>query len=715
MNELVLSDKPLTELDQDRLGYSNFAKGIADTICKLSLEDELVFGLFAPWGSGKTTCLNFIVKHIKNNNSVNNPIILRFNPWWFSGDSDLIKQFFKELKFSLGKKDNMKKIADKLSSLGEAVSNIPEPTGIAKITGKLLTLFKKKEVQIWDLKNEISKLLIKNDKGILVIIDDIDRLSTDEIKNLFKVIKSIADFPKIIYLLSFDKKIVSKALEKIQDISGEQYLEKIIQVPYELPMPDKISLRTYFFSIIGTIIEKTSESLFDTTYWGNVFWEGIDHFLQNVRDIKRLTNAIKVTYPAIENEVNPIDYIAIETIRVFTPELYYIIRDNPEMFTGVYDTYRDARYEKEACKRFHESLLLNIPERDKGTIKKMLTRLFPKWKMSFENYSYGFEFLSIWRKELKICSPDIFPVFFKFCLPQGQILNTEMQSILSSVNNVEVFSRNLIELSKRHRTDGSTMLSVFLERLEDYTKEDIGKCYIKNILQAFFNIGDKLLLPEDNTNSFFSYDNDTRIGRIFFQLLKRFDSHNERFEILQEVFTNGQSLSIIASKVLVLGQQHGKYGGKEKNNENDQLVTNEQLEKLEKIAVTKIKIAASVNEILKTPLLSRLFYIWQELEGKDAPKNWILKSNTLTNDENIAIILSAFLSKTKSQSVDDVVMKTRWRLPFRIIEPYISPQNIIDRCRQIINQSPEWLIGEKKIAVETFVEEFENPVKDRLI
>ena len=170
MKETILSDKPLSELDQDQLGYSDFARGVAETICKISSEDGFTFGLFAPWGAGKTTCLNFIVQHIKNSNYDSKPIILHFNPWWFPGDADLIKQFFKELKFALGKKDKMKEIADKISTLGEAVSNIPEPLGIAKFTGNLLTLFKKSDTQIWDLKNEISKLLLKTDRKILVII-----------------------------------------------------------------------------------------------------------------------------------------------------------------------------------------------------------------------------------------------------------------------------------------------------------------------------------------------------------------------------------------------------------------------------------------------------------------------------------------------------------------------------------------------------------------
>lgn len=40
----------------------------------------------------------------------------------------------------------------------------------------------------------------------LIIIDDIDRLFDKEIKSIFQLVKSITDFPKMIYMLSFYKK-----------------------------------------------------------------------------------------------------------------------------------------------------------------------------------------------------------------------------------------------------------------------------------------------------------------------------------------------------------------------------------------------------------------------------------------------------------------------------------------------------------------------------
>ena len=56
--------------------------------------------------------------------------------------------------------------------------------------------------------------------------------------------------------------------------------------------------------------------------------EGIDPLIQVPRDVVRFTNTLSVTYPAVCGEVNPVDFIALEAIRNFLPDLYDIIRKN---------------------------------------------------------------------------------------------------------------------------------------------------------------------------------------------------------------------------------------------------------------------------------------------------------------------------------------------------------------------------------------------------
>jgi predicted KAP-like P-loop ATPase len=702
----VFADNPLENPADDRLGYAPFAKSLAEAICKFNDDEGLVFALFAPWGSGKTTCLNFIQYYIDAEKEEEKPLIVRFNPWWFSGHGDLLNQFFKEFRAVLGKKDNLKNLINKLIGFGEIISEIPEPTGVGKYLGKILPAFKQiQEKQAWEIKEEIAEEIRKQGVRILIIIDDIDRLSADEIVTIFRVIKAVANFPGTSYLIAFDKSIVVRALKRVQKVSGEDYLEKIIQVPFDMPLPDKIFVRRLFFETLDKVFAGTPEDLFDQTYFGNVFWDGIDHFLKTVRNVKRLTNALKITYPSVAGEVNPVDFMAIETIRIFLPEVYYLIRSNPEMFSGHSDKKGLFGPGIEKIKPFHNDWLNRQPDDDKETVKKLMLRIFPKLRAVFDNTNYGPGWESTWRKQLRICSPDIFPVYFKFAIPEGQISNTEMKAFLALAENVDAFSNLLLELVKQHCLDGKTRTGVFLERMEDYTEQEIPKDHIKNILQSLFDVGDQLLVPEDETRGFFEFGNDVRIGQIMFQLLKRSDTQQERFEILKEVLTNGTALSTIVREISALGRQHGKLGT-DADDEKERLVEAQHLEELEQIGLKKIKDAAASGNLINLRNFADLLYRWKEWENEEAPRKWI-ESDLFTTDEGLVDFLVGFLSKTYIHALGDHVSRSKWRLDPKVLGPFINPSVIIDRARQLVQNSPEWLKDDKKIAVETFVREYD--------
>lgn len=709
MNGAILTDTPLENPEDDRLGYAPFAKNLVDALCSVTADECLVFALYGSWGSGKTTCINFILHYIAEKSEDQRPTVVRFNPWWFSGHGESLNQFFRELCVVLGKEKRFKKAIEFIADLLQIASEIPEPTGVGKTGAKTASRWLKqaaKEKEAWKVREKIRSSLLKQDKRILVVVDDIDRLPAEEIRSVFRLIKAVADFPKTIYLLAFDKSVVVKALESLQETPGQDYLEKIVQVPFDLPIPDKIALRKLFLEQLDILLSETPQELFDQIYWENVFWDGIDHFLNTMRNVKRITNALKATYPAVKGEVNPVDFIAIETLRIFSSDIYQLIRSNPDMFTGYSD--RHSYPEVKDIKPFHNKWVEQIPDKDKEPIKSLLKRLFPKLEAVFGGMSYGVGWESTWRKQLKICSPDIFPIYFRLAVPGGEISYTEMQAILALVRDNSILAKKLLELSHQHRPDGSTRVSAFLERMEDYTEKDIPEEYIPEILRALFNVGDELLVPEDEGRGLFGWGNDTRIGRIMFQLLKRYKTQEERFKVLKEVFLNGRAVSMIVSEVATLGQQHGKYGSQAKP-DSECLFNAQHVEELEKIALAKIKEAVSNNELLNAPNLARILYRWRDWENLESVRKWT--EQVITSDQGLVDFLTGFLSKGYSQSISDRVASVKWHLDPKSLEPFINPSEIAERCKNLLKSSPDWLMDRKKIAVETFVKWFELQFK----
>lgn len=102
-------------------------------------------------------------------------------------------------------------------------------------------------------KEEVTKALSHQSHKFIVIIDDIDRLNNNQIKLIFQLVNSLAGFPNLIYLLSFDREIVVRALSEEQKCNGEEYLEKIIQVPFNIPEAKGDLVQSVFFEKLNKL------------------------------------------------------------------------------------------------------------------------------------------------------------------------------------------------------------------------------------------------------------------------------------------------------------------------------------------------------------------------------------------------------------------------------------------------------------------------------
>src|ERR1700722_1160242 len=101
----LLADVPVSDPKQDQLGRSPFAKALAKTITSMKGQDSFVFGLCGPWGSGKSSVLNLVNAERESGRSRNKPLVVDFNPWWFSGHDQLLNAFLSQIGAVLGRVD----------------------------------------------------------------------------------------------------------------------------------------------------------------------------------------------------------------------------------------------------------------------------------------------------------------------------------------------------------------------------------------------------------------------------------------------------------------------------------------------------------------------------------------------------------------------------------------------------------------------------------
>lgn len=191
-------DQPLESTENDRLGYSFFAEELAQTIT--SRTPSILLACTGRGGSGKSTILNFVENELRGIDSA--PAVVRFNPWWFSGRGDLVEKFLTEMGAQLESEEGFPDIQSNLADLSSALSKVPfgAMTGVPAGQGfaALHRLLQQEGESIDELKEGIHTELKESDRKIVVIIDDIDRLTPSEITLMFQLIKSIADFPNVV-------------------------------------------------------------------------------------------------------------------------------------------------------------------------------------------------------------------------------------------------------------------------------------------------------------------------------------------------------------------------------------------------------------------------------------------------------------------------------------------------------------------------------------
>jgi len=714
-------DQPVKSHSEDLLGRASFAKSLGNVILKYKEKDSLVIGLFGEWGSGKTSLINMALEEIEkvSTDRETKPVIVKFNPWNFSDQQQLISQFFRQLSAILKRTDyagDAKKAGEKLetyAAIFEPLSLIP---AIGTLTLILSKLFKTvggaakgwgqlKQADLDSTRNALNELLFKLQRKIIVVIDDIDRLNNVEIRQVFQLVKSLGDFPNTIYVLAFAKDVVSTALANVQEGSGSDYLEKVVQVPFEIPLISKQEVEQLLFSQLDALIKDIPESHWDRVYWGNIYHSGLKHFFNNIRDVTRYINSLRFSFEMVKEEVNPIDFLAVTGLQVFVPDIYYGIRDNKDIFTGSSDSsygQRDAM--KEQARKRCDEILSRSTEYSQDVLTNFLQRLFPKLEAIYGNMNYGIDWLDNWRRSGRICSPDMFDTFFRLSIPKGELSLKEIENILAFANDREIFRNALLKLNE----DGRIIR--FLERFEDYTEKNIPENNIETVIAVLMDIGDKF--PEGDTG-FFGFDTNLRILRISHQLSKRFDSQEKRFNLFKNAINQtSESLYTIVHEVGVQGQQHGKFTEKKTlEPEEKRTVTSDQLSVLESLACQKIAQWTKDGRLSKHPHLASILYSWRKWEGEEKIKKVV--EVLIENDEGLVDFIAAFLSKSQSHGLSDYVARINWYINLNNVSDFVNVEQVVPRIRNIFSDTAfKELDEQKQRAVQTFLDTYDGKIKN---
>ena len=347
---MLYNDQPIGQDEEDKLNRKPFVDEIVELVDRYTEADEkkdnhdgLVIGLEGDWGSGKTSILNLLENRFKNKNE--RYVVQRLDSWLAMDRMTLAAEFFKTLGLAAVDAGTFLEgesyVKEKVLKLPKGILNFVKKftLSLSILNGAFKVDFKQvlQGKTLRKEKEEVGKSLSQSKRYIIYMIDDIDRLSNDEIAFAMQLVKNIADFPKVIYILAYDRAIISEALQRIDGRNGRDFMEKIVQVPIQMPMFSEQDLLNYFGKELRKIIPEKSyienKAIYYTTA-GKVIENRIHKallpYLRSIRDCNRVLNAFQVRYLICSSFCDADDLLCIVVLSIYEPELISYISDNPD-------------------------------------------------------------------------------------------------------------------------------------------------------------------------------------------------------------------------------------------------------------------------------------------------------------------------------------------------------------------------------------------------
>lgn len=390
----IIEDNP-DLISEDILHRKILVEEISKQVNHTISEKAVSIAIQSEWGYGKTVFLKFLKLELEKNKD---NIIIEFNPWKVEREQNSLKRFFDALESELKKYDSgiQKQLVAYSNKLFEVSS---EENVFSKLLKMLFSSFLSLDEGLDQQYKNINESIKRIGKRIIVLIDDLDRLSAPELIDVIRLIRNTGDFTNTVFIAAFDRNYVYNLLYKNGEIIDKNnYLEKIFQYDYLLPpirpqvirneflkyfddlFIDKISNPEWleFERVVSNLSFDENDSLskmFHLPYQGTLF----ELYFKTLRDVIRFANSFRLPYIITRQEVDFQDFFMLEMIKFKYPNIYKmlakreLLKLNPNKLSeSIFDTEKF-----ETLFKSEDKLLENgIPKEAQKILKKTIEAIY---------------------------------------------------------------------------------------------------------------------------------------------------------------------------------------------------------------------------------------------------------------------------------------------------------------------------------------------------
>lgn len=523
-------------------------------------------------------------------------------------------------------------------------------------------------------------------KKIIVIIDDLDRLSSDEIIAVFQLVKSLADFPYMIYLLSFDRDVVVKALADVQKGDGQAYLEKIIQMPFEMPRANKQDIEAVFWKRLRQIVPE-QDCLMQQNFWQENFWQvlfdrGIRSYLLSIRDITRYMNTFAFKYAMLKADTDLQDLLLLTFLQVFEPETFAQLPLYGDILCGsVADFGVDEEAKKARIQKVYDTLLKSVSPNKKQVAGYLLNTLFPELARCEREVDTASAYAHYNKQEQMqhhcICCRECFDRYFVLNLERDAISNADIQYIIFEADQ-DSFVQKIKEWIENRK------IKRFLDELEAYfpsgqeNTKFIPEERAKQIILWLSEQWTQMEKIPSTTAPFSSSLRDT-LWTIDFKLL-RVMSPEVRCDVLKTIITSPKiAVGAIYDILGRLEDLHNRFR-EEAHNYSHTIITLEELKQLEDAFMERMLPSLKAATLLEDKDVKLAFWLMEEIDKERTNLAQIKAAVEGHLPSDTFLIQFIALHIDKDHSFGDVI----WKINIDMIAQYIEMDEAAARVEDFL-------------------------------
>jgi len=572
-----------------------------------------------------------------------------------------------------------------MANAGDLIKSAPLGSNV-KIVGTVVQAFGnlisgEAKTDLPKQKAALSKALRQLGHRFIITVDDVDRLEPSEVVEVLRLVRSVADFPNIVYLLCYDSGILAESVKRGANVpDGAAFLEKIVQLTVMVPRPEPFQLRQWFGDevgkIIGTMADEEVRRLRSV-----VDQEGGIH-LQTPRAVVRSLDAFRFFWPALKEE------------RIDIPDLVWLllIKDgNPKLYRWIESYLGGAAVISTGMGRVSETAqsaeLRNLKEItgpsyfDDMIYRASFAEPLPGVEVDYGKGGDGFklyERVNVGSRDRaiagrRLASPDHFRLYLALMGPGHAISQKQTDDFWSgATQGAEEVGQALLALGAQFIAPQLTKADLLLERLTGSASADLTPVQAEHLLIALSRVMDTFDKVGSDSH-FMVFTTWDRAERIVELTLRRV-ANGARDEIIGRMFRDGPALGWLSSLLRRETFAQGRHGD-QRRPKNEWILTTEEYDSVAAIMVTRFK-ALSLRDILGRSRPLNMLFAWAQAGDPDGPKDLVTRETQ--DEEDLIFALASFITIVNSS--DRGSFET---LQFSNVDHFIDYQTAIDRVKVI--------------------------------